>query len=97
MGFGKLQASPPAHCRMKSSSVIGVPFTTGWPSWTATVSPGPATILLMKLVSDWSAVGVPHGSPFPWVAPHLGTPLAESAPSGGWNTTMSPILGSAKW
>ena len=54
--FGKLQAPPGVQGLMKSSWAI-FPLTTGWPFWTLSVSPGPATIRLMKLTLASCGVG----------------------------------------
>ena len=59
---GRLHPFPPRHGLMKSS-FAWTPLTTGCPSWMLSRSPGPATIRLMKLVSDSSGVGSGQGSP----------------------------------
>src|SRR5687768_8185320 len=56
-------------------------------------SPGPATMRLMKLTSERSAVGLSQGWPWGgWPEPQR----FSSAPAGGWNTTTSPTLGVVK-
>ena len=55
-------------------SFASTPLTTGWPSLIESVSPGPATIRLMKLVSDsWSTGCGQASSPL-----RLGTALRVS-------------------
>ena len=76
------------------SSFASTPLTTGCPLWMLSRSPGPATIRLMKLVSDRSAVGSGQGSLGSRWTPHC---CPFSAPAGGWKTTMSPMSGSLKW
>jgi hypothetical protein len=73
MGSGKLQAPPGVQELMKSSSATS-PFTTGWPFWMLSVSPGPATMRLMKLTSDFSGVGSSQAAPLEPPAPVLGSP-----------------------
>src|SRR3954447_9270662 len=58
------------------------------------LSPGPATIRLMKFTSARCAVGRSQTWPAGgWSPPHM---LSCSAPSGGWKTTTSPTSGSLK-
>ena len=74
------------------------PLTTGCPFWTLSVSPGPATIRLMKLTVASCGVGSSQAAPLLPPARCSGRRIrpspAASAPCGGWKTTMSPILGS---
>src|SRR6478736_8400931 len=68
--FGLLQASALPQGLMNGSSVCSTPLTTGWPFLTERVSPGPATIRLMKFWLDSPAVGFGQGSPAFGVTPH---------------------------
>ena len=58
------------------------------------VSPGPATIRLMKFWSERPGVASGQACRGGCGTPHS---VAVSAPAGGWKTTMSPIAGSVKW
>ena len=90
IGFGRLQAGAAPQGRMKGSSVFSTPLTTGCPSRTLSVSPGPATIRLMKFWLDSASVGVGQAC----VGRVRGAAFVPlSAPAGGWKTTMSPIDG----
>ena len=91
---GMLQAAALPQGFVYGSSVFSTPLTTGWPSLTESVSPGPATIRLMKFWLDSALVGFGQASPGFGMTPHS-VPL--SAPAGGWKTTMSPAPGSVKW
>ena len=62
IGFGQIAAAARARratCRARPS--CSTPLTTGWPLRIASVSPGPATIRLMKFWLDRSAVGFGQG------------------------------------
>src|SRR4051812_25634144 len=83
MVLGRSHPIPLPHGLMKSS-LATTPLTTGWPSLTLSSSPGPATIRLMKLVSDSSGAERPHGALVPspvFGSAHLGPP--PTAPTGG--------------
>ena len=70
-----------------------LPFRTACPSTIAIVSPGPATMRLMKFVSALVFVGAGHGWSSLCATPHS---FAFSAPLGGWKTVTSPTFGSPK-
>src|ERR1700761_5919565 len=92
--FGRLQIYELPQGRIYGSSVFSTPFTTGCPSLIDSVSPPPATTRLMKFWLDSTGVAFGQGSFSGTDTPHS---AADSAPSGGWKTTMLPIFGSCRW
>ena len=63
IGCGKLQASSLGTAQgLMYGSDFFFPLTIGWPSTIESVSPGPATIRLMKLVSDGLLFGLGQAS-----------------------------------
>src|SRR5688572_22375938 len=76
------------------SSCWRSPLSITRPLRTASRSPGPATMRLMKFTSALSSVGRAQTSPSGGgPPPHV---LSWSAPAGGWKTTTSPTSGSPK-
>src|SRR3954451_7477863 len=80
-----------AHVLEMYGSFSRLPLRITCPSTIRMMSPGPATTRLMKLTFAWPAVGLSQAAFSSLVpSPHV----SVSEPAGGWNTTMSPILGS---
>ena len=94
----KVHSGPPPHWLMYES-FSRTPFRITCPSTIEILSPGPATTRLMNVWLDSVGVGTsqarvkkcPDGLSPSSATPQV--PWSESAPLGGWKTTMSPTLG----
>src|SRR2546427_12699708 len=89
IGRGKLHV-PGAQGREKLSP-WGLPLTIAWPFRIASVSPGIATIRLMKFVPARWGTGRGQASSSGLLGPPQ---VLLSAPAGGWTTAISPRSGS---
>src|SRR5690349_18283810 len=93
ISVGKSQPSPPPQ-GSANGSFWSLPLSTTRPLSIRSLSPGPATMRLMKFTSARVDVGLSQGWPAGgWPEPQV---LSCSAPAGGWKTTTSPTSGSEK-
>src|SRR3954470_9558517 len=93
ISVSKSQPSPPPQ-GSANGSFWSLPLSTTRPLSIRSLSPGPATIRLMKLTSARSGVGRSQGLPAGgWPDPQG---LSCSAPAGGGKTTTSPTSGVEK-
>src|SRR4051812_44189480 len=93
ISVGKSHPSPPPQ-GSANGSFWSFPFKMTLPSSKRNLSPGPATMRLMKFTSARWGVGLSHGWPAGgWPEPQV---LSCSAPAGGWKTTTSPTSGVEK-
>ncbi len=88
----RLHSGPPPHGSMKGSA-WRLPLRITCPSWIAIVSPGPATMRLMKFTSAFCDVAFGQGCRGSWGTAHCSS---LSAPVGGWKTVTSPTAGFPK-